>query len=430
MSEYKKIAIIGLGYVGLPLAVEFGKARSTIGFDVNASRIEELRDGKDSTLEVSEEDLADASKLVFSCDTNDLDDCKIFIITVPTPIDDVNRPDLTPIVNASETVAKSLKMGDIVIYESTVFPGCSEEVCVPILERVSGLVFNQDFFCGYSPERINPGDKVNTLTKIIKITSGSTPAIAEEIDALYKSIIKAGTFPASSIKVAEAAKVIENTQRDLNIALINELSVIFGRLGIDTLDVLEAAGSKWNFLPFRPGLVGGHCIGVDPYYLTYKAEQIGYNPQVILAGRRINDNMASYVVKKVIQKMLLNGIDVPKSTVGVLGITFKENCPDVRNSKIIDVVSELENWGVKVVVVDPWADPIDVENSYGISLGKINSSNQVDSLIVGVGHNEFRNLDAKVLREFCKGSAPVLADVKSLYDRNVLVKQGFSVFRL
>lgn len=430
MSEYKKIAIVGLGYVGLPLAVEFGKARSTIGFDVNASRIEELRDGKDNTLEVSEEDLAGASKLVFSCDTNDLDDCKIFIITVPTPIDDVNRPDLTPIVNASETVAKSLKMGDIVIYESTVFPGCSEEVCVPILERVSGLVFNQDFFCGYSPERINPGDKVNTLTKIIKITSGSTPAIAEEIDALYKSIIKAGTFPASSIKVAEAAKVIENTQRDLNIALINELSVIFGRLGIDTLDVLEAAGSKWNFLPFRPGLVGGHCIGVDPYYLTYKAEQIGYNPQVILAGRRINDNMASYVVKKVIQKMLLNGIDVPNSTVGVLGITFKENCPDVRNSKIIDVVSELENWGVKVVVVDPWADPIDVENRYGISLGKINSSNQVDSLIVGVGHNEFRNLDAKVLREFCKGSAPVLADVKSLYDRNVLVKQGFSVFRL
>lgn len=430
MQEHKKIAIIGLGYVGLPLAVEFGKARPTLGFDINASRIEELGNGKDITLEVLEEDLVRATHLEFSCDVGDLNDCKIFIVTVPTPIDDVNRPDLTPIIKSSETVARSLKEGDMVIYESTVFPGCTEEVCVPILERVSGLVFNQDFFCGYSPERINPGDKVNTLTEITKITSGSTPAIAEEIDVLYKSIITAGTFPASSIKVAEAAKVIENTQRDLNIALVNELSVIFGRLEIDTLDVLEAAGSKWNFLPFRPGLVGGHCIGVDPYYLTHKAEQVGYNPQIILAGRRINDNMASYVVKKVIQKMLLNSIDVPKSTVGVLGITFKENCPDVRNSKIIDVVSELENWGVKVVVVDPWADPIDVENSYGISLGEINSSNQVDSLIVGVGHNEFRNLDAEVLREFCKGSAPVLADVKSLYDRHALGEKGFSVFRL
>ena len=430
MSEHKKIAIIGLGYVGLPLAVEFGKARSTLGFDVNASRIDELREDKDNTLEVSEEDLAGASQLVFSCDTDDLDDCKIFIVTVPTPIDDVNRPDLTPIVKASETVAKSLKVGDIVIYESTVFPGCTEEVCVPILERVSGLVFNQDFFCGYSPERINPGDKVNTLTKITKITSGSTPAIAEEIDVLYKSIITAGTFPASSIKVAEAAKVIENTQRDLNIALTNELSVIFGRLGIDTIDVLEAAGSKWNFLPFRPGLVGGHCIGVDPYYLTHKAEQVGYHPQVILAGRKINDGMAQYMVKKVIQKMLVNGIDVTKSTVGVLGITFKENCPDVRNSKIADVVSELKSWGVNVVVADPWADPIEVERSYGITLGKVDSNQQVDSLIVAVGHNEFRDLDPEVLRSFCKGSAPVLADVKSLYDRNALGEQGFSVFRL
>lgn len=430
MSEHKKIAIIGLGYVGLPLAVEFGKARSTLGFDVNASRIDELREGKDNTLEVSEEDLAGASQLVFSCDTDDLDDCKIFIVTVPTPIDDVNRPDLTPIVKASETVAKSLKVGDIVIYESTVFPGCTEEVCVPILERVSGLVFNQDFSCGYSPERINPGDKVNTLTKITKITSGSTPAIAEEIDALYKGIIMAGTFPASSIKVAEAAKVIENTQRDLNIALTNELSVIFGRLGIDTMDVLEAAGSKWNFLPFRPGLVGGHCIGVDPYYLTHKAEQVGYHPQVILAGRKINDSMAQYMVKKVIQKMLVNGIDVTKSTVGVLGITFKENCPDVRNSKITDVVSELKNWGVTVVVADPWVDPIEVGRTYGITLGKVDSKHQVDSLIVAVGHNEFRDLDPEALRSFCKGSAPVLADVKSLYDRNALGEQGFSVFRL
>lgn len=430
MSEHKKIAIIGLGYVGLPLAVEFGKARSTLGFDINASRIDELRQGKDSTLEVSEEELAGASQLVFSCDTNDLDDCKIFIVTVPTPIDDVNRPDLTPIIKASETVARSLKEGDIVIYESTVFPGCTEEVCVPILERVSGLVFNQDFFCGYSPERINPGDKVNTLTKITKITSGSTPAIAEEIDALYKSIITAGTFPASSIKVAEAAKVIENTQRDLNIALTNELSVIFGRLGIDTLDVLEAAGSKWNFLPFRPGLVGGHCIGVDPYYLTHKAEQVGYHPQIILAGRKINDGMAQHMVKKVIQKMLINGIDVPNSTVGVLGITFKENCPDVRNSKIIDVISELKNWGVNIVVADPWADPLVVDQAYGIKLGKVDSNHQADSLIVAVGHAEYRALDPETLRSFCRGTTPVLADVKSLYDRDLLSEQGFSVFRL
>ena len=430
MSEHKKIAIIGLGYVGLPLAVEFGKARSTLGFDINTSRIEELREGKDNTLEVSKEDLKGASHLGFSCDADDLDNCKIFIVTVPTPIDDVNRPDLTPIIKASEMVARSLKDGDIVIYESTVFPGCTEEVCVPILERVSGLVFNQDFFCGYSPERINPGDKVNTLTKITKITSGSKPAIADEIDVLYKSIITAGTFPAPSIKVAEAAKVIENTQRDLNIALTNELSVIFGRLGIDTMDVLEAAGSKWNFLPFRPGLVCGHCIGVDPYYLTYKAEQVGYHPQVILAGRQINDGMAQYMVKKVVQKMLVNGIDVTKSTVGVLGITFKENCPDVRNSKIIHVVSELINWGVNVVVADPWANPVDVEQSYGITLGKIDSNHQVDSLIVAVGHNEFRDLDPESLREFCSGSAPVLADVKSIFDRSALSEQGFSVFRL
>ena len=430
MLKDKKIAIIGLGYVGLPLAVEFGKTRLTLGFDINISRIDELRKGKDSTLEVFEEDLAQANHLEFSSDASDLNDCKIFIVTTPTPIDDVNRPDLTSIIRASETVANSLKLGDIVIYESTVYPGCTEEVCVPILERVSGLIFNQDFFCGYSPERINPGDKVNTLTKITKITSGSTPAIAEEIDVLYQSIITAGTFTASSIKVAEAAKVIENTQRDLNIALTNELSVIFERLGIDTLDVLEAAGSKWNFLPFRPGLVGGHCIGVDPYYLTHKAEQVGYHPQVILAGRQINDGMAKYMVKKVIQRMLINGIDVTKSSVGVLGITFKENCPDVRNSKITDVVSELKNWGVNVIVTDPWADPIEVKRTYGITLGKVDRQNQVDSLIVAVGHDEYRALDSESLRSFCKGSAPVLADVKSLYDRKALGEQGFSVFRL
>jgi len=430
MVKNKKIAIIGLGYVGLPLAVEFGKARPTLGFDISMLRIDELTLGRDSTLEVAEEEMTSAAHLAFSCDAEDLVDCSIFIVTVPTPIDDVNRPNLTPIVKASETVAKALKTGDIVIYESTVFPGCTEEICVPILERLSGLTYNKDFFCGYSPERINPGDKVNTLTKIKKITSGSTPTVSAEIDDLYKSIIKAGTFLASSIKVAEAAKVIENTQRDLNIALTNELSIIFGRLDIDTLDVLEAAGSKWNFLPFRPGLVGGHCIGVDPYYLTHKAEQVGYHPQLILAGRKINDDMAQYIVKKVIQKMLINGIDVTKSTVGVLGITFKENCPDVRNSKITDVVSELKNWGVNVVVVDSWADPSEVERNHGISLGDVSADQQVDSLIVAVGHKEFRDLAPETLRSFCRGPRPILADVKSLYERAALIDLGFSVFRL
>lgn len=430
MSEQKKIAIIGLGYVGLPLAVEFGKVRPTVGFDVNTSRINELKEGKDKTLEVHNEDLAKATYLEFSCNENELKDCRIFIITVPTPIDSVNRPDLSAIISASETVGKLLKEGDIVIYESTVFPGCTEEICVPILESSSGLVFNDNFFCGYSPERVNPGDKVNSITKVTKITSGSTDSIADEIDALYRNIITAGTFPVKSIKIAEAAKVIENTQRDLNIALTNELSVIFGRLDIDTIDVLEAAGSKWNFLPFRPGLVGGHCVGVDPYYLTHKAEQVGYHPQVILAGRKINDGMAQYMVKKVVQKMLLNDIDLTNCTVGVLGITFKENCPDVRNSKIIDVVSELKNWGIKVVVVDPWADPIEVKKTFGISLGKVDIEHQVDSLIVAVGHDEFRDLDATSLRALCKGSSPVLADVKSIYNRDNLIDKGFSVFRL
>ena len=430
MLTDNKIAIIGLGYVGLPLAVAFSKHYKVLGFDTNKQRIDELKNGIDKTKEINISDLLNNQNLILTYSEEDISEAVIFIVTVPTPIDDVNRPDLTSIIKASEIVGKAIKAGDIVIYESTVFPGCTEEVCVPILERVSGLVFNQDFFCGYSPERTNPGDKINTLTKIAKITSGSTPAIAEEIDALYKSIITAGSFPASSIKVAEAAKVIENTQRDLNIALTNELSVIFGRLGIDTMDVLEAAGTKWNFLPFRPGLVGGHCIGVDPYYLTHKAEQVGYHPQVILAGRQINDGMAQYIVKKVIQKMLINEIDVTKSTVGVLGITFKENCPDVRNSKIINVVSELINWGVNVVVSDPWADPVDVQETYGIALGKVDSNHQVDSLIIAVGHNEFRDLDPEKLRSFCKGTSPVLADVKSIYDRNALGDQGFSVFRL
>lgn len=426
----KKIAVIGLGYVGLPLAVEFGKQRATLGFDINESRISELLKGNDSTLEVGQSELADAKLLTFSSDAVELSNCNIFIITVPTPIDSVNRPDLTPIRKASETVGGHLKKGDLVIYESTVFPGCTEEICVPILEKVSGLNFNEDFFCGYSPERINPGDKVNTLTKIKKITSGSTVEVTQEVDSLYKSIITAGTFIASSIKVAEAAKVIENTQRDLNIALVNELSVIFGRLGIDTLDVLEAAGSKWNFLPFRPGLVGGHCIGVDPYYLTHKAEQVGYNPQVILAGRRINDNMAQYMVKKFVQGMIQNNIDVSKSTVGLLGITFKENCPDIRNSKAIDIVTELQSWNINVVVVDPWADPSEVDEIYGLKLGKVSNEQRVDSLIVAVGHDQFRELSPVKLRQMCNGTSPVLADVKSLYNRQDAADQGFTVFRL
>lgn len=425
-----KIAIIGLGYVGLPLAVEFGKHRQVLGFDINQARIDELKAGRDSTLEVTEDDLREASQLAFSSDSSQLDQCGIFIVTVPTPIDRANRPDLTPLVKASEAVGRALKPGAVVIYESTVYPGCTEEVCVPILEKFSGLKFNEGFFCGYSPERINPGDKVNTLTKIRKITSGSNPEVAKAVDVLYGSIITAGTFPATSLKVAEAAKVIENTQRDLNIALVNELSVIFDRLGIDTLEVLEAAGSKWNFLPFRPGMVGGHCIGVDPYYLTHKAEEVGYHPQVILAGRRINDNMARYAARNVIKLMLKNGIDVARSTVGVQGITFKENCPDIRNSKVADLVREFENWGVRVVVDDPWANPDEVLHEYGIQLGKINAEHPVDALIVAVGHNEFRKEDIQDLRSLCRGDKPVLGDLKSLYDRHAAAAAGFTVFRL
>ena len=425
------IAVIGLGYVGLPLAVEFGRQRPVIGFDIHQGRITELQAGRDHTLECTSEQLAQATHLRYSADAADLRKAQIFIVTVPTPVDRANRPDMTPLVKASETVGRALKAGDVVIYESTVYPGCTEEVCVPVLERESGLVFNRDFFCGYSPERINPGDKVNTLTKIRKITSGSTPAVAQAVDALYRSIIEAGTFPATSLKVAEAAKVIENTQRDLNIALVNELSVIFERLGIDTLEVLEAAGSKWNFLPFRPGMVGGHCIGVDPYYLTHKAEEVGYNPQVILAGRRINDNMARYAARNVIKRMLKNGIDVPRSTVGVMGITFKENCPDIRNSKVADLVRELQGWNVNVVVADPWADPQEVKDEYGITLGELRPDAPVDSLIVAVGHEQFRALDPAALRGLCRpGVTPVLGDLKSLYDRHAAAAQGFTVFRL
>lgn len=428
--ETAKVAVIGLGYVGLPLAVEFGKHREVLGFDINQARISELESGHDSTLETTSEQLKSADKLSFTSKVEDLKDCQIFLVTVPTPIDQVNRPDLTPLRKASQSVGSVLKKDDIVIYESTVFPGATEEVCVPELEKVSGLKFNQDFFCGYSPERINPGDKVNTLTKITKITSGSTPEIADVVDTFYASIITAGTFKATSLKVAEAAKVIENTQRDLNIALVNELSVIFDRVGIDTLDVLEAAGSKWNFLPFRPGLVGGHCIGVDPYYLTHKAEEVGYNPQVILAGRRINDNMARYVARATIKRMTKNGIEVTKAKVGILGVTFKENCPDIRNSKIIDLIKEFYNWGIEVVVADAWADAAEVEREYGIKLATINADNPVDSLIVAVGHNEYRELTPAQLRSYVRTEKPVLSDIKSLYSHDELSAQGFTVFRL
>lgn len=428
--EVGKIAVVGLGYVGLPLAVAFGASRDVVGFDINAERIAQLRQGHDATREVEPAELAKADKLVFTNDLDALRDCAVFIVTVPTPIDGVNRPDLTPLEKASETVGRVLKTGDIVIYESTVFPGCTEEHCVPVLERVSGLTYNQDFYCGYSPERINPGDKVNTLTKIRKITSGSTPEIAEKVDALYSSIIKAGTFRATSIRVAEAAKVIENTQRDLNIALVNELSVIFERLDIDTIEVLEAAGSKWNFLPFRPGMVGGHCIGVDPYYLTHKAEEVGYNPQVILAGRRINDNMARYVARKVVQKMLRNNCPVIGSRIGVLGVTFKENCPDIRNSKVVDLIAELRKWNVEVVVSDGWCDPEELHHETGLTLTPITPESPVDALIVAVGHSEYRDMRPETLRTLCRGDQPVIADVKALYDRHALADAGFTVFRL
>jgi UDP-N-acetyl-D-galactosamine dehydrogenase len=430
VNKLKEIAIIGLGYVGLPLAVEFGKHRATLGFDINKDRINALQSGKDHTLECNSEQLQLATHLRYSDNLADLQAAQIYIVTVPTPVDQVNRPDMTPLVKASETVAKVLKSGDIVIYESTVYPGATEEVCVPVLEKFSCLKFNVDFFCGYSPERINPGDKVKTLTKIQKITSGSTPDVAEEVDQLYRQIITAGTHKASSIKVAEAAKVIENSQRDLNIAFVNELSIIFERLGIDTLEVLEAAGSKWNFLPFRPGMVGGHCIGVDPYYLTHKAEEVGYNPQVILAGRRINDNMAIYVARNTIKLMLKNGMDVPRCRVGILGITFKENCPDIRNTKVVDMVREFEAWGTTVVVADTWADPQEVQNEYGITLGEVTPQQPVDALVVAVGHHHYRNVNAAELRKYCQGHKPVLADVKSLYNRHEAAAQGFTVFRL
>jgi|TARA_B110000902_G_scaffold194035_1_gene219878 UDP-N-acetyl-D-galactosamine dehydrogenase len=425
----KTIAIIGLGYVGLPLAVEFGKTRPVVGFDINKKRITELRGGQDHTLEVTPDELTHAKQLVYSADVDFLKTCHVFIVTVPTPIDSANRPDLTPLVKASETVGSALKKGDVVIYESTVYPGCTEEICVPVLEKFSGLKFNIDFYCGYSPERINPGDKVNTLTKIKKITSGSTSEVTDAVDALYASIITAGTHKASSIKVAEAAKIIENTQRDLNIALVNELSVLFERLNIDTIEVLEAAGTKWNFLPFRPGMVGGHCIGVDPYYLTHKAEEVGYHPQIIASGRRMNDNMAKYAARNVIKLMLKNGIDVSKSKVGVMGITFKEDCPDIRNSKVVDLIKEFQAWGVNIVVADPYADADEVFHEYGVKLNTMNDLYSVDALVVAVGHKVYRNMELAEIKKMLKSEKPVLADLKALYNRQVAVDLGLTVFR-
>ncbi|TNE74844.1 MAG: Vi polysaccharide biosynthesis UDP-N-acetylglucosamine C-6 dehydrogenase TviB [Gammaproteobacteria bacterium] len=409
----KRIAVIGLGYVGLPLAVAFGEKRDIVGFDINSKRIAELKDGLDFTREVSPEELAAASRLSFTDSLEEIRDCHVFIVTVPTPIDEFKTPDLTPLVKASETVGKVLKQGDIVIYESTVYPGATEEVCVPVLERVSGLIFNKDFFAGYSPERINPGDKEHRVTTIKKVTSGSTPEIAEEVDTLYAGIITAGTHKASSIKVAEAAKVIENTQRDLNIALMNELSMIFSRLKIDTHEVLAAAGTKWNFLPFKPGLVGGHCIGVDPYYLTHKAQAIGYHPEIILAGRRVNDNMGPYAAAELVKAMIKAGETIADSRVLVMGLTFKENCPDLRNTRVIDVIRELEDYGCSVDVTDAWADSDEAHEEYGINLVPSPEAGTYDALFLAVPHKEYVAMSSQALRGYLKSDG-VLFDLKGV----------------
>lgn len=413
------IAIIGLGYVGLPLAVEFGKKYKTIGFDINLSRIEELKSGYDRTRETSAEELKSSTYLYYESNPQNLN-ANVYIVTVPTPIDNYKKPDLTPLVKASETVGRVLKKGDIVIYESTVYPGCTEEDCVPILEKYSGMKFNEDFYCGYSPERINPGDKERTLIKIKKITSGSTPEAAEFIDKLYNSIIIAGTFKAESIKVAEAAKVIENCQRDINIAFVNELALIFSRMNIDTLSVLEAAGTKWNFLPFRPGLVGGHCIGVDPYYLTHKAESLNYNSQVILAGRRINDNMGKHIALEVIKLLIKKGITVNKANVLVLGITFKENCPDIRNSKVIDIISELRDFGVTVQVDDPWADKEEVQREYSVDLVERLNPSDYDGVILAVNHKQYTEVSFSTIMEKYEG---IVFDVKGAFSKKNISKR-------
>lgn len=413
----KKIAIIGLGYVGLPLAVAFGEKRQVVGFDINVNRIRDLQNGRDFTREVSTEELKQSANLTFSHELDALRECQIFIITVPTPIDEFKSPDLRPLIKASETVGNVLKPGDIVIYESTVYPGATEEACVPVLERVSGLTFNRDFYAGYSPERINPGDKEHRVTTITKVTSGSTPAVADEVDALYASIITAGTHKASCIKVAEAAKVIENTQRDLNIALMNELSMIFSRIGIDTHEVLAAAGTKWNFLPFRPGLVGGHCIGVDPYYLTHKAQAVGYHPEVILAGRRVNDNMGPYAASELVKAMIKSGHRVARDSVLVLGFTFKENCPDIRNTRVIDMVKELQEFGCVVDIADCWADPEEIRQEYGFELLAQLRPNNYDAVILAVPHREYANWAPSDFRALLKPDG-LLFDLKGVLPKD------------
>ncbi|WP_180049524.1 Vi polysaccharide biosynthesis UDP-N-acetylglucosamine C-6 dehydrogenase TviB [Acinetobacter sp. YH12144] len=418
-----KIAIIGLGYVGLPLAVEFGKKVPVVGFDIHQKRIDDLRGGCDHTLEVSPEELAQSAQLSYSANLEDLKDCNFFIVTVPTPIDEYKQPDLTPLVKASESIAKVLKKGDVVVYESTVYPGATEEVCIPVLEKNSGLVFNQDFYAGYSPERINPGDKLHRVTNILKITSGSTPEVADYVDVVYNLIIEAGTHKASSIKVAEAAKVIENTQRDVNIALINELALIFNKMGIDTEAVLQAAGTKWNFLPFRPGLVGGHCIGVDPYYLTHKAQAIGYNPEIILAGRRLNDGMGAYVVTQLVKAMLKKRIQVEDAKVLILGLSFKENCPDIRNTRIIDIVNELKEYNANVDVYDPWVDTSEAEHEYDISPISCLENGKYDAVILAVAHHQFKEMGAEKIRALGK-------EAHILYDLKYVLSQAESDIRL
>lgn len=412
--EDVELAVIGLGYVGLPLAVEFGKKQPVIGFDIDQSRISALRDGHDATLEVEDELLGAATHLRYTADPDDLAAANVYIVTVPTPIDAQKCPDLTPLVKASETIGRYLNKGDVVVYESTVYPGATEEVCVPVLERVSGLTFNVDFFAGYSPERINPGDKEHRIASITKVTSGSTPDAADLVDALYQRIITAGTHKARSIRVAEAAKVIENTQRDLNIALMNELAIIFNKMGIDTEDVLSAAGTKWNFLPFRPGLVGGHCIGVDPYYLTHKAEAIGYHPEIILAGRRLNDSMGSYVVSQLVKGMLKKCIAVEGARVLVMGLTFKENCPDLRNTRIVDILGELREYNIKVDVYDPWVNPAEAQHLYGVAPVSEPEINAYDAIVLAVAHSQFAQMGAGNIRPFGKENH-VLYDLKSLF---------------
>ncbi len=418
--EDAKIAVVGLGYVGLPLAVEFGKQFDVLGYDINSRRVDELRRGADHTLEVSADELAEATGLVFSDRQDDLGEANVYIVTTPTPIDEHKRPDLSPVLSATRAIAASLKPGNVVIYESTVYPGATEEECVPVLEKVSGLRFNEDFFVGYSPERINPGDKEHRVHNIVKVTSGSTPGAADFVDALYRSIVTVGTHKAPSIKVAEAAKVIENTQRDVNIALINELAILFNKLGIDTEDVLKASGTKWNFLPFRPGLVGGHCIGVDPYYLTHKAQQVGYHPEIILAGRRLNDSMGAYVASQLVKRMTKEGIPVKGARVLVMGLTFKENTPDLRNTRVVDIIAELEDYGVAVDVHDPWAEPDEARQHYGIDLMAKPDTGAYDGIVLAVAHRQFKALDAAAVRRFGREEGHILYDLKNVLAINTV----------